>query len=362
MNRISKASLLPVVLLWAALTVFCLLKPETTLSVSERRKLATFPAISLQGILSGSYMSGFEEAATDQFPLRETFRTGNALRASVLYGQLAVHDIYAVDGYLEKLNYPLNTDSVATAAQKITELYETYFQDSTVFFAAIPDKNYYLAAENGYPSLDFDAMEQQLMEALPFAQQIDLRQVLSVESFYKTDSHWRQEALPAVAETVAQALGIPLSGSYETVLARADFLGVYAGQSALPLAAEPIYYLTNQVLEGCTVTNLETGQVGGLYDFDKLSGRDPYEFFLSGAVSLLTIENPAAPKGSRLVVFRDSYGSSLIPLLCQAYETVTVIDTRYISPGLLADYVEFDGQDVLFLYGAALLNQSNVLR
>lgn len=65
---------------------------------------------------------------------------------------------------------------------------------------------------------------------------------------------------------------------------------------------------------------------------------------------MLTIENPAAPNGQDLIVFRDSFGSSLIPLLAEGFHTITVIDTRYIQPSLLGNYVDFEGKDVLFLY------------
>ena len=52
-----------------------------------------------------------------------------------------------------------------------------------------------------------------------------------------------------------------------------------------------------------------------MYDFEKANGRDPYEFFLSGNRIVLKIENPAVKDGRRLILFRDSFGSSLAPYL-----------------------------------------------
>ena len=43
-------------------------------------------------------------------------------------------------------------------------------------------------------------------------------------------------------------------------------------------------------------------------------------------------------------------------------EQITVIDTRYINPSLLSDYVDFDSCDVLFLYSTLLLNDSYTLK
>ena len=92
------------------------------------------------------------------------------------------------------------------------------------------------------------------------------------------------------------------------------------------------------------------------------SGRDPYEMFLSGSLSLLTIENPKGEKGKKLIVFRDSFGSSIAPLLISGYEQITLVDIRYIPREHLGRYIDFTGCDVLFLYSTMVLNHSETLR
>lgn len=77
---------------------------------------------------------------------------------------------------------------------------------------------------------------------------------------------------------------------------------------------------------------------------------------------MLTIENPAYNGTKELIVFRDSYGSSLIPLLVTGYSKITVVDTRYISPKLLNQYIEFKDQDVLFMYSTLIINNSTTLK
>ena len=77
---------------------------------------------------------------------------------------------------------------------------------------------------------------------------------------------------------------------------------------------------------------------------------------------MLTIENPDYKGTKELIVFRDSYGSSLIPLLVTGYSKVTVVDTRYISPKLLNQYIEFKDQDVLFMYSTLIINNSTTLK
>ena len=108
--------------------------------------------------------------------------------------------------------------------------------------------------------------------------------------------------------------------------------------------------------------NYETGKYGSIYDESKLTGDDLYEVFLSGSVSLLTIENPNAETDRELILFRDSYGSALAPLLVQGYRKITLVDVRYISSALLGRFLDFHGQDVLFLYSTLVLNNSSQLQ
>ena len=61
------------------------------------------------------------------------------------------------------------------------------------------------------------------------------------------------------------------------------------------------------------------------------AGRDPYEMFLGGARSIIRITNPNAAKERRLVVFRDSFGSSIAPLLAAGYSEITPLSISVIS-------------------------------
>ena len=140
------------------------------------------------------------------------------------------------------------------------------------------------------------------------------------------------------------------------------YYGVYYGYAALPMEPDRLTYLTNDILDGCTVYNYETGKTGSVYDLTKGAGKDPYELFLSGSVSLLTIENPQAETDRELVIFRDSFGSSLAPLLVPGYAKVTLADIRYLPSSQIGKYLTFTDQDVLFLYSAPVLNNSDTLK
>ena len=140
------------------------------------------------------------------------------------------------------------------------------------------------------------------------------------------------------------------------------FYGVYYGQAALPMQPDTMCILESQLLAECIVYDHESGKNAQVYDRTKLDSKDLYDIFLSGSRSLLTVENPNAGTERELIVFRDSFGSAMIPLILRDYAKITLVDVRYIQPALLSRYIDFSGQDVLFLYSTLVLNNSETIK
>ena len=346
------------------ISVFAWVKPSDEFSASERRKLAQFPELSFKTVISGGFMSSFENYTLDQFPLRDKFRTLKALVALNVFNQSANNDIYVVDGFASKIEYPLNEESVERAGERFGYVYEKYLKETNTknYFSIIPDKNYFLGTENGYLSIDYDKMISLLRENTDFLKYIDITKELEIEDFYKTDTHWREENIVDVAEKIGKEMGTNVKAEYDVKTLENDFYGVYYGQSALPLEAEEIKYLTNDILKNCKVFDYQNNKEISVYDMEKAEGKDPYEMFLGGPLSLVTIENPNAKTDKELIIFRDSFGSSIAPLLVEGYKKITLVDIRYIHPNLLENYIEFNSQDVLFLYSTSVLNNSETIK
>ena len=95
-----------------------------------------------------------------------------------------------------------------------------------------------------------------------------------------------------------------------------------------------------------------------VYDTAKLDSSTPYGLFLSGITPYLVIESPQAETDRQLVIFGDSFASSLAPLLCESYSRITIFD----HSSLVKDYIEFSDQDVLFLYSDWIASNSALLR
>lgn len=377
-------------LCWLSVGLYYFISEPKDYSAAERRRLAAAPDLTFSSIKNGFYLSSMENYVKDQFPARDSFR--NVKTASSLYGFLRLHDNgYAIrDGHLALMDMTLNDASVTYACTQIQYLYDTYLADSgcRVYYCIIPDKNYYLQlSDPSYPTLDYEAMEIQIQDLLDFASPIDISNDLTLSSFFQTDTHWKQETLIPAADTILSAMSAEdrhtsSTEEYRVETALDSFHGVLCGNMGWNIPSEPMHYLTNDRIRSAEASHLENRDCNMVYDPYYLTydgpGADPYSFFLSGSSALITIKNTAAspaasetsaageqpsimPSGE-LVVFRDSFGSSIAPLFLAGYDQITLIDTRYINPSLTGDYITFTDQDVLFLYSTLLINNSYSLK
>ncbi len=343
-------------------TMFAL--PKESRSLAERRPLAEAPAATPENIMNGRFFTDLDNWMADHFRNRETFRHLRVLFQTGIINETEYNGFVKYNGSLISLQKKVNEASIDYASERFALVWKKYLQSSEgrIFQTIVPDKSYFLRSE-GYPVLDPDLMDRLYAESLPFAAAISIRDTLTLDDYYLTDSHWKQENLIGTAKHILKAMGRDTSALDGGLTAKylADFLGVYAGQSAYAPDPEPISALTGGYLEGCRVIDMETRAPIAFYDIENCDERDLYTLFLGGGKGLIRIDNPNAPEGS-LVLFRDSYGSAMAPLLASAYKTVYVVDLRYAHPEVLGRYIRFDGQDVLFMFSETLLNNSQGLR
>ncbi len=367
MKKINIVSTVFFTLLLFSVSISCWMKPETAFSESERRLLKNKPQLNATTLLSGEFMESFGEYTTDQFPMRDSLRTVKALFATKVLGKMDNNDIYTEGKHISKIEYPENSQMVYYAIDKFNSIYNKFLKESDckVYLSIVPDKNYFLAPESGHLSIDYKGFAEKFKNGLPYMQYIDIFPLLRADDYYYTDSHWKQENITHVAEYLGKEMGVDTSGQYKTVTLDKPFMGVYAGQSALPTKGDALKYLTNSALENCIVTYYDDKGFtyeGEMYNMEKAHGKDSYEMFLSGTTPLVEIENPGASSDKELVMFRDSFGASLAPLMAIGYSKITVVDIRYMQSDFLNYMIDFAGKDVLFIYSTTLLNNSTALR
>lgn len=355
----------------AVFSVMCVLQAIHPVLYSdvEKRPMAQFPTdFTWQELLKNestedkkSPIGQFEDFTVDQFPLREFFRYVKAHWALDVL-QLKENNKYVEeDGYISKLEGDFSDKMVDGTLKKLATVYNKYLKDNggNKFVSIIPDKSYYLGRDYGYPTADYHALADKVQAALPGMTYVDLYDSLKLQDFYRADTHWQQQNLQGVVNTLGAALGVelPALNTYKHNVLE-GFKGVQNDQSGLYPALEQLIYLTSDVLDDCRVYDYETMKTTGIYALGEFESKEPYGVYLAGTRALLRIDNPHATTDKELIIFRDSYGSSVAPLLVEGYKSVYLVDLRYVSADFLPFYIDFEGKDVLFLYSAMILNNN----
>ncbi len=270
--------------------------------------------------------------------------------------------IYEIDGWLFSKLYPMDEASVTKLADKINSIQSEYLtEENKVFVSLIPDKSYFSDFDG---KIDHPAMEALLEAGLENAEYISIDETLSLEDFYKTDGHWRQENIIETVNKLGETMGFAVEKSDFTENSMADFeyKGMYVPLYEGETESEAMIYLTNGHTENAVVDNFQKKDFTQVYDMDMLDTLTPYDIFLSGPTPFQVITNPQAESDKKLVIFRDSFASSLVPLIIGEYAEITLIDLRYMASQLMPQFIEFEDQDVLFLYSAAVANKSILLK
>lgn len=348
--------------------VLCLVLPKPEFLDSERREPAKFPSLTIDSIMKDgadypdSFMKQFDDKYTpDNFPFRDAFKSIKAFVNANIFGFKDKDGVYVENGYAAEMQEKIDEESIKHASTILNYIYNTYLKDKGIdpYISIIPDKGYFLSEQNGYPTMDYNEFIDKILAEVDFATYINIKDKLSVEDYYMTDTHWRQEKLVDIAKLLVDGMGGNHDSKYTVNELANPFKGVYFNRVPRPMKPETMYYLTNENMKNVKVYDHQNNKEITLYDMVKAEGKDPYDMFLSGELSAVTIENPNAKTDKELVVFRDSYGRSIIPLLVDDYAKITVIDIRYISTSMTLKYlVQFEDQDVLFLYSTLVLNAS----
>lgn len=324
------------------------------ISITERRKLQTIPKFTLDS----EYVTKLDKYLLDHFPFRDNFRSIKANFNYKVLNKLDNNNIYLKDNYIFKSEYPTNKKSISNFINKI-DLIKSYLNDNNIYLMIIPDKNYYLDS-NDFLHIDYEYIYNEIDKL--GIDKIDIRNIMSLQDYYQTDTHWRQERLDKVVFEMSKVMNFDYQKiNYQEEIYH-NFYGVYYGESAIKRSPEDLIYLTNQNIEKLKVKYLENADLLTVYNKDNLTSLDSYEIYLDGASSFIEIFNDNSSSDKELIIFRDSFASSLTPLLTNYYKKITLIDIRYITSDNYLNLVNFTNQDVLFMYSTLIVNNSSSLK
>jgi len=385
---------IPVFLMFAMLFAFALLfvlHPKKEFSETENRMLAQFPEVSFKKISSGEFQNEFETYLSDQFPLRDKLLSVS-VRASALCGKKEINDvIYAgeengetrlFDIYKKPENKEKFVSSVRGFAGKLESAEVTVMVVPTainLYEDELPAL--YKMQERPLQKDTLDYFEKAFSEKTEDGNSSEIAfvkgipELLSEEKnegtnlYYRTDHHWTIRGAYAGYRCLAPYLDIPVREKAEAdfITVSEDFYGTtWSKVCDGTVNPDRIEIYENPSWKGSLEVSYEDTKENSdsPYNREYLNKKDQYSMFLNNQHSLVRISNPAADTErcsesghSSLVIIKDSYANSLVPLLIDQYETIWIIDPRYYK-GSISSWVNEhkEAEDILILYNLGTMD------
>ena len=346
-------------LLTAGVLALCL--PWGDFSETERRYRAQAP--SAPELTRWRTDQETESYLSDRVPLRELLVETDALAQTVSGRRTQLAAWPAAGALLE----PPVRGEPAALKRRAAQLQKLAEQAGAPWYLLVPPTHGSLLRGRMNPLLSaLYAREDSLMETLAeTGHAVALTEAFTAleAPYYRTDHHWTLEGARAAYEAFCAAAGREAApetafrterypGFRGTTASRS---GIFLGGADTLCCAEP--------REPVTLTVPDSGETYDHLIFpENAESWDGYAVYLNGNHGLLRVENPAAPEG-RLMVFRDSFASCLIPLLSASWRVVTAVDARYYSGSFSEALAEEKTDAVLFCYSLdSVMNDTMLAR
>ncbi len=347
------------ILLLAAGTALLFTGGRKEFSEEENRVLATMPEFNISNIKDAEFQNEFEAFVSDQFPFRNGFIELNT-RLRLLIGQTVISGVrYENDYLIETLDLSETDEERIKQSREYLSKAVKHFEDEDIKTSVIwiPDKEEAFGVS--HPSWELDKVCDNV-----------LMLNLELKDFYKTDHHWTSEGAYKAYKEIVSWHGLAdlcELGSEETVCN--DFLGTTHSKTLVAPKADSIIkydlpYDIDLSVEYPEDYAAKLNNPTGIYQYDKLTGKNKYEFFLGGNTSYVTVRNGfSADRHKKLLLFKDSFSNSLIPFLAADYEEILLIDLRYTGSELNEKIEEFGADEVMFIFNrTSFINETNLYK
>ncbi|MGL4345340.1 MAG: DHHW family protein [Cellulosilyticaceae bacterium] len=351
-------------------TLADLFSPTQTFSELENRSLSTRPTFSWSKFVDGKFSSQYEKFINDQFLGRNQWINLKS-RGEYVLGKIENNGIiYGKEGYLFEKLQTFNEQTIANNVASIKHFASTY--DIPISLALVP--NSYVILEDKLPRgaymLDQNALISGIDDTLADSVTgLNLCPILSDYQddyiYYRTDHHWTTFGAYLAYSEWVKSLGMePVQLSDLESRQVEDFYGTYFSKAkSFNAISDTLTYYPMDI----SVT-IDNKPYESLYDATKWEVRDKYAGFLWGNNGVTVIKSPhnmySNPgKTSKLLVFKDSFGNSLVPFLTYNFDEVHVIDLRAL-PIKLSDYMaEHEFDQALMLYNVTnFIQDTNIAR
>jgi len=354
MEKLNKVIAITISIVIVTFSTWFLFNEKKEFSDNEFRYLQKFPEFSFDSLLEGTYIENLESYFNDHFPLRENF-VSLKTQSYLLANQTLINDVYvAEDGYLiNRFNKPINSDKIIGIINKFKE----DNNDLNLSIMLVPTATSIYS--NLLPSDNINYSEK---DAIKYyydnlnIKTIDLYNVFEKEKnnyqlFYRTDHHWTSFGAFFAYIEFCKNNDIDYYSIDELTLEKVseEFLGtLYSKVFTLNQKKDDIYKLYLE--ENSFTVKYLTKTTNSLYEDSYLKEKDKYSYFLNTNQPVIEVINNNIDNDKEILIIKDSFANSFIPILANNYKKIHVIDPRYYNLAI-SDYIkEHNIKDVLFLY------------
>lgn len=254
--------------------------------------------------------------------------------------------------------------------------YKSSDERVNVYSMVIPTAISYYLPEN-YKDLTYSEKDDidKINEALIDVEPVDVYQTLLMHKnepiYSRTDHHWQPLGAYYAAEEFAKVADVTFAdiSEYEKVTLP-NFMGsFYSFTNSATLLNNPedfTYYIPNV---NVSVTQYSTSfrdpvPTSLIYDPTNFSTSSYYMVFGMDN-RIVHVNNPDADNERTLVIFKDSYGNALLPMLAGSFENIYLCDIRYFDLNAIEFLEEVEATDLLFAmcsFSAVGANHTEILR
>lgn len=332
--------------------------PDREFSDMENRYLSLFPGFKEMKNVNGGYLKKLDSWFQDQFAGRDRIITAGTYFEKLL-GRNEINGVFPVRHDMLIFRYTENTQEVTSEKASAVNAFADALPDAEFSFIMVPNKaeiyrdflpeNYSGERQEEYINEFYSLIDGRIIKINPTQ---SLKEVRDDYIFFNTDHHWTQKGAFTAFQDYTKMTGKEFSGSdeYDVVRAAGNFYGTLSSKTGLYGKADGLDLFIPKINQDYIVSiPSEKKKMTGVYDTEKLNGKDLYTTFLGGNYDILTIETDL-PGEESLMVIKDSYANAFIPFLLKYYPRITVVDLRYFSGDLLRLADDYRITEVLFLF------------
>ncbi len=327
------------------LSVAFIAVPDKSYSENENRNLQTFPALTWDSFLDGSFSSAMNEYFADQFPLRDAFVSIKALsELALLKGEndgvlLGKNNTLAVRTFSMFKDRLTRTDGMdmyyAETVRKQLNILNNFAAGCSVPVNAVIPPRVLDVADSAfnYPSDislallgELDAVSADVL--VPVSGMLKEKYASGEYVYYRTDHHWTTlgayYAYCEVMKSFGMEEDIIPADKFTVETVSDEFYGTTWSKGGFRFVKPDTMEFWSLGNDSDFTTTIGETQFSGFYDRSYLDKKDKYSAFIGGTNDVTLVTKNTVEDRPVLLLPKDSFANSLVPFLAQHFDLVLV--------------------------------------